>query len=259
MKYYKFLTLLFIIICTNASAQHFDVFQVVNVEMYQGQNFVLEGKIYYKDGLSNDSWAVLGTVSFDKNSKAIKAPSYNENASDYYKKDDWSAYEYSGKIDKNAKYLALNIAIGGIGSYYVDDIKLFIKDGKDKIEIPLKNADFEGDSLKNWQSYNLPKNTKLSFSKDKSFSGKQSLLIDNTNLQVSPTFGNNSEIGKFMDVNGVKLYYEVYGKGEPLLLLHGNNVAMGSFAKQLDTLSKRYMVIGLDSRGQGNLRPTQLN
>lgn len=54
-----------------------------------------------------------------------------------------------------------------------------------------------------------------------------------------------------MDVGGVKLYYEIYGKGEPLLMLNGNNTSMVRFSNQLEVLSKKYMVIGLDSRGQG--------
>jgi pimeloyl-ACP methyl ester carboxylesterase len=48
------------------------------------------------------------------------------------------------------------------------------------------------------------------------------------------------------------LYYEIYGSGEPLVLLHGNNVSIASFDKQIPELSKKYMVIALDSRGQGN-------
>lgn len=97
----------------------------------------------------------------------------------------------------------------------------------------------------------MDKNTSLSLSQETVFSGKQALFIDNSKLTVAPTLGSNTELGKYMDVNGVKLYYEVYGKREPLLLLHGNNSSMGSFNKQLEALSKKYMVIGLDSRGQG--------
>lgn len=92
----------------------------------------------------------------------------------------------------------------------------------------------------------------MSISDAKPFSGKQSLLIDNSAVDTKSGFGNNKEIGKLMEVNGVKLYYEVYGQGEPLLLIHGNNSSMASFDNQLEVLSKKYLVIGLDSRGQGN-------
>jgi hypothetical protein len=35
-------------------------------------------------------------------------------------------------------------------------------------------------------------------------------------------YGENQAIGKYIEINGAKIYYEEYGKGEPLLLIHGN-------------------------------------
>ncbi len=231
--------------------QFYQIFQTVDIEKYQGKNFILEGKILYKDKIDRYSWLVLTTVSIDNKNKPIKAPLNNDSALDYYKQDDWSSYELVGKIDRNARYFTIGVTIAGNGSYYLDNFKLFVKEGKNKVEIPLKNSDFEDDSITNWQSYNIDKNTKLSLSKDKVFLGKQSLFVDNSNVKVSPSLGNNPELGKYIDVNGIKLYYEIYGKGKPLLLLHGNNSSMNSFSNQLDILSKKYMVICVDSRGQG--------
>ena len=34
-------------------------------------------------------------------------------------------------------------------------------------------------------------------------------------------YGDNPEAGDYFDAGGVKLYYEVYGDGDPILLLHG--------------------------------------
>jgi len=249
--YFKLLTLLLLITSANSYAQFYEIYQAVAIESYQGKKFSLEGKIYYKDPIANDSWLVLAARSVDTNGKPIKTALYNENAADYHKQDDWSSYVLNGKIDKKAKFLAIGVAIAGPGNYYLDDFKLFIEDGKNKIEIPIQNSDFEGDSLLHWKTMTMDKNTSLSLSKETVFSGKQALFIDNSKLTVAPTLGSNAQLGKYMDVNGVKLYYEVYGKGEPLLLLHGNNSSMGSFNKQLEALSKKYTVIGLDSRGQG--------
>lgn len=231
--------------------QYYQIFQTVNIEKYQGKNFILEGKILYKDKIDRDSWLVLTTVSIDNKNKPIKAPLNNDSALDYYKQGDWSSYELAGKINRNARYFTIGVTITGNGSYYLDNFKLFVKEGKNKVEIPLENSDFEDDSITNWHSYNIDKNTKLSLSKDKVFLGKQSLFVDNSNVKVAPSLGNNPELGKYIDVNGIKLYYEIYGKGKPLLLLHGNNSSMNSFSNQLDILSKKYMVICLDSRGQG--------
>lgn len=70
---------------------------------------------------------------------------------------------------------------------------------------------------------------------------------------VSETpYGNNPATGKYVNVGDTKIYYEVYGKGEPLLVLHGGGVGstyeMGRF---IDELSKSYLVIAPSTRGQG--------
>lgn len=64
-------------------------------------------------------------------------------------------------------------------------------------------------------------------------------------------FGSNPSAGKYIDVNDIKMYYEVYGKGEPLLLLHGGAGSIHDFFYQIPELSKHYKVIAIDSRGQG--------
>lgn len=61
----------------------------------------------------------------------------------------------------------------------------------------------------------------------------------------------NSKDGKFANVNGIKLYYEVYGSGPPLVLLHGNGGSIGSRANMLKSLSDKYKVIAIDSRCHG--------
>ena len=40
--------------------------------------------------------------------------------------------------------------------------------------------------------------------------------------QKAVPYGHNPAAGKFAAVRGLKLYYETYGAGPPLLLLHGN-------------------------------------
>jgi len=57
--------------------------------------------------------------------------------------------------------------------------------------------------------------------------------------------------GQFFTHDGVKLYYEVHGKGEPLLLVHGNGGSTADFVAQMPFFKKRYRVIAMDSRDQG--------
>lgn len=64
-------------------------------------------------------------------------------------------------------------------------------------------------------------------------------------------YGANTAVGKFAEVNGIKLYYEVYGNGPPLLLLHGNGQSIADMGYQLKFFADRYQVIAVDSRGHG--------
>ena len=64
-------------------------------------------------------------------------------------------------------------------------------------------------------------------------------------------YGDNKQAGHYASVNGIKLYYETYGTGEPLILLHGNGGSVNSFSKQIPFFEKYYQVIAIDSRLQG--------
>jgi len=47
------------------------------------------------------------------------------------------------------------------------------------------------------------------------------------------------------------MYYETYGTGEPLLIIHGNGGSISDFLYQIPFFSKSYKVILADSRAQG--------
>ena len=64
-------------------------------------------------------------------------------------------------------------------------------------------------------------------------------------------FGGNPEVGKYADIRGFKMYYEIYGKGEPLLIIHGNGGSIVNFSNQIPYFAKNYQVILADSRAQG--------
>ena len=64
-------------------------------------------------------------------------------------------------------------------------------------------------------------------------------------------YGANPAAGHTFTHDGVRLYYEVYGAGEPLLLVHGNGGSIGDFGAQIAHFRKRYKVIAMDSRDQG--------
>jgi pimeloyl-ACP methyl ester carboxylesterase len=71
------------------------------------------------------------------------------------------------------------------------------------------------------------------------------------NFKFETPYGNNETVGKHVAINGAKIYYEEYGKGEPLLLIHGNSGNIESMGNQIDYFKTKYRVIIADNRGQG--------
>ena len=57
--------------------------------------------------------------------------------------------------------------------------------------------------------------------------------------------------GKHVKVNDLTVYYETFGAGEPLVLLHGGTATGRMWEKFVPTFSKHFKVIAPDSRGHG--------
>jgi len=55
----------------------------------------------------------------------------------------------------------------------------------------------------------------------------------------------------YIDINGIKLFYEQTGIGEPIILLHGNGQDHEIFDKLIAQLSKNFTVYSLDNRSHG--------
>src|SRR3954470_21902296 len=67
----------------------------------------------------------------------------------------------------------------------------------------------------------------------------------------STLFGNNERVGKYVNTRGFNMYYETYGSGEPLLIIHANSGSINNFSGQIPFFAKSYKVIVVDSRAQG--------
>lgn len=65
------------------------------------------------------------------------------------------------------------------------------------------------------------------------------------------TFGNNKQAGHTVVVDGVRIYYEVYGSGPPLLMIHGNGGDISGWRCSIPHFSRSYRVIAADSRAHG--------
>lgn len=63
-----------------------------------------------------------------------------------------------------------------------------------------------------------------------------------------PIFGFTQD---FVNINGLKMYYEIQGEGEPLLILHGGAGSIVDMKNLTDNFSDSYMVIANDRQGHG--------
>jgi pimeloyl-ACP methyl ester carboxylesterase len=64
-------------------------------------------------------------------------------------------------------------------------------------------------------------------------------------------YGHNKAAGKYYNIRGFKMYAEIYGKGQPLLIIHGNGGSINNFIYQIPYFQKNYQVIIADSRSHG--------
>ncbi|TCD17963.1 alpha/beta hydrolase [Pedobacter psychrodurus] len=124
----------------------------------------------------------------------------------------WQQYSLKLSLQKEASKIYLFPVLYGTGKLWIDDVQVLI-DGVDISEAKIK-------------------------------------LDYDPNPQPINYGGNTAAAGR-VKVKDAELYYETYGKGEPLLLLHGNSQSISVFRKQIKIFSKTYKVIAVDTRGQG--------
>jgi pimeloyl-ACP methyl ester carboxylesterase len=85
------------------------------------------------------------------------------------------------------------------------------------------------------------------------------ILLASTAAQAEPQWMNlpptpslpSSEQSGYAEVNGVKIWYAVFGKGQPVILLHGGLANSSYWGSLVPALSSDYQVIVMDSRGHG--------
>jgi pimeloyl-ACP methyl ester carboxylesterase len=79
-----------------------------------------------------------------------------------------------------------------------------------------------------------------------------------TTPAVAPIpYGANAAAGQTFVHDGVTLYYETYGAGQPLVLVHGNGLSIGSMAAQIAFFKEHHRVIAMDSRDHGRSSDSQ--
>ena len=59
------------------------------------------------------------------------------------------------------------------------------------------------------------------------------IIAQQTSITEIP-YGHNKKVGNFVKVNNIKMYYEIYGNGDPLVLIHGNGESIESMKYQIN-------------------------
>jgi pimeloyl-ACP methyl ester carboxylesterase len=57
-------------------------------------------------------------------------------------------------------------------------------------------------------------------------------------------------------VNGIKLYHQIHGEGEPLVLIHGGLTTIGEMQGWVEPLAKTWQVIAVEMQGHGHTADT---
>ncbi|MDR9485950.1 MAG: alpha/beta hydrolase [Sediminimonas sp.] len=70
-------------------------------------------------------------------------------------------------------------------------------------------------------------------------------------LAVSPALAEDGPVGQHAAVNGMQMYYEVSGAGEPLIVLHGAYMSIPSMGQIIPMLAETHRVYALEFQGHG--------
>jgi pimeloyl-ACP methyl ester carboxylesterase len=65
------------------------------------------------------------------------------------------------------------------------------------------------------------------------------------------TVSSEAHGGQYANVDGVRIWYETYGSGRPVLMLHGGTGSLEDMREQIRALAATRFVVAVDSRGHG--------
>lgn len=74
-----------------------------------------------------------------------------------------------------------------------------------------------------------------------------------TNDMTQPVVDTVQSTSGYLDVNGIHMYYEIYGEGRPLVLIHGGgSTIQTTFGRIIPHLAKHRRVIGVELQAHGH-------
>ena len=245
------------------SSNNFFFLSQVGVERFAGRSYRYQVSLRYvpTDTTAKASFMVLQV---GKNDYDFKKRDYTK---EVIQPTEWHTYTIQGTVEPGVKKLWFYSALDGNGTFWFDNFTLQVQLPNQTWEnVPVKNGDFEhaATPLAGYETgkKDLPVGVAATLVPGQGPDHSQALRITmsgGTLVKSAPPYGHNEAAGHYCQLPGVKLYYETYGSGEPLLLLHGNGESIGSFRQQMEAFAAHFQVIAVDTRAQGQSLDTQTN
>jgi hypothetical protein len=224
--------------------------QRVGVKAYAGKSYRLQARMRVLaahgdsadtnvfGNVFNSKWDFVGGTGFGKMKAGPRASS-------------WRTYAGGGRFAATADTLIIFANAYLNGTFGFDDFRLEVEESKGQWRsVPLVNGDFEAVPA---DSSRLPQGWKLNYQVATFTQRVVGAAPGQHYLEVKGrhviNYGKNAAAGHWAQVNGIKLYYETYGSGPPLLLLHGNGGSIREVAYQIPALAEHFQVIAVDTRG----------
>lgn len=240
---------------TYHSSNNFFFLPVVPVRPFQGCPYRYQVSVKY---VPTDTTAhvALRAMQIGKTDFDFKQ---TDRLTDRLQPNEWHTYTIQGTIGAGVTKLWFYSLIDGNGTFLFDNLTL-------QVQLPthiwqpvfIKNGDFEHSftPLAGYQTgrKDLPAGLAVALAPGQGPDQSQALRLTfsgGTLVKAAPRYGHNASAGHTCQLPGVKLYYETYGQGEPLLLLHGNGESINSFRQQIDAFAAHFRVIAVDTRAQG--------
>ena len=227
--------------------------QRVDFHAYAGKAYRVAVRVMVTSPTGDSADANLITTVFDSKKKflAISAPGAMRNK---HRDGQWHTLSTSGRLPATAGFVLLTSYVYLNGTFGYDDVRLEVETSKGHWQpVPLVNGDFnaaKSDSTSGFPNGWRPLYQADAFSYRNATEASGNRYLEITGQGVV-NYGRNAKAGHTVAVNGIKLYYETYGTGQPLLLLHGNGQSIGAFNGQIPELAKHFQVIAVDARAQG--------
>lgn len=220
----------------------------IDTKDYQGLNFRLKSSIRTEMGDEESSARMWARV--DKKDKSV---GYFYNMWDkLVQKKEWETYTIEGTIDTGSYQLTFGALIYYNGNFYYDNFSLEIETEVGNWET-VYSEDFEDG--KHDFNQGIKKGTngindlyQVSIVHDESPNHENVLLISGNEV---PNYGINKNVGKYATVNDLQLYYEIYGEGQPMVVLLENGMRWNGPTHFPHFLEKKFQIIAVDLRGIG--------